>query len=245
MNQGFLAQESKKAHQKNRRLFTILFIIYVVLLSVIVFMVKDNIDFSDYDTRKVVVCVGVLSVIMLVSVAAGLISTILGTTDGKSLILPFQENTKKAVGEIIDREVAEGNVLVDEYIEEFTDEDVPHGERVMLTPSYLLLFNSMGRVFAIPREKIYWLCAQAGIKGRSPFTVRLLIFTEKKTFNFMEGMNVSHVEKVAEKLYQYIPNVFSNYDPFSLSYKLDELFDKDRGEFVKFYENEKKKQGIM
>ena len=245
MNQGFLAQESKKAHRKNRRLFTILLIIYLTLLAIIVFMVKDKIDFSDYDTKKVVVCISVLSVIMLVSVVTGLISTILGTTDGKSLILPFQENTKKAVGEIIDREVAEGNVLVDEYIEKFTDEKIPYGERVMLIPSYLLLFNSMGRVFAIPREKIYWLCAQAGIKGRSPFAVRLLIFTEKKTFNFMEGMDVGHVEEIADKLYQYIPNVFSNYDPFSLSYELDKLFDKDREEFVKFYENEKKKQGAI
>ena len=183
--------------------------------------------------------------IMLVSVVTGLISTILGTTDGKSLILPFQENTKKAVGEIIDREVAKGNVLVDEYIEKFTDEKIPYGERVMLIPSYLLLFNSMGRVFAIPREKIYWLCAQVGIKGRSPFAVRLLIFTEKKTFNFMEGMDVGHVEEIVDKLYQYIPNVFSNYDPFSLSYELDKLFDKDREEFVKFYENEKKKQGAI
>ena len=137
MNQGFLAQESKKAHRKNRRLFTILLIIYLTLLAIIVFMVKDKIDFSDYDTKKVVVCISVLSVIMLVSVVTGLISTILGTTDGKSLILPFQENTKKAVGEIIDREVAEGNVLVDEYIEKFTDEEIPYGERVMLIPSYL------------------------------------------------------------------------------------------------------------
>ena len=49
------------------------------------------------------------------------------------------------------------------------------------------------------------------------------------------------VEKIADKLYQYIPNVFSKYDSFILSYELEDLFDKNREAFLKFYEEEKTK----
>lgn len=122
-------------------------------------------DFSDYQIRKLAVCLAVFSVLMLIFTVIGLLSSVQGVTDGKSLILPFQENSKKAVAEIIDREVQEGRVLVDEYLENFSDKKEAHGERIMLTPSYLLFFNSMGKITAIPREKIYRICAQAGIRG--------------------------------------------------------------------------------
>lgn len=81
---------------------------------------------------------------------------------------------------------------------------------------------------------------RTGIKGSSSFIVRLLIFTEKKTF-YLDGGNIEHVEKIADELYQYIPNVFSAYDPFVLSYELEKLFDKKREEFLRFYEEEKRK----
>ena len=45
------------------------------------------------------------------------------------------------------------------------------------------------------------------------------------------------VQNIAEKIYRYIPNVFSNYDPFILSYELETLFDKNRDEFLNFYKS--------
>lgn len=58
----------------------------------------------------------------------------------------------------------------------------------------------------------------------------------------MVGVDIEHVEGIADKIYQYIPNVFSDYDPFILSYELEKVFAKDRAEFLKFYENEKMKK---
>lgn len=239
MKQGFLAQESRRSNQKNRKLFTILFLVYIVLISFIAFAVKDSIDFNDYSSKKVVVCIVILSAFMLIAVTAGLIRSSRVAVKGRNLILPFKEDTKEAVGKVIDQEVAEGKVLLEEYIYEFTEGKKPYGQRIMLLPSYLLLFNGMGKITAIPRDKIYWHCAQVGRKGSSSFIVRLLIFTEKKTFS-VDGVEVEHVEKIADKLYEYIPNVFQEYDPFLLSYELEKLFDKNRAEFLKFYEEKKK-----
>lgn len=242
MNQGFLEQESRRANKKNRRLFLILLLVYVCISAVLVFVLKDSIDLTDYRSRKLVVGFCILSGLMLIFVMIGFISSLRGGSDGKSLILPFEEDTKKAVGARIDREIQEGKIQVDEYIEKFEEGEKPFGDRVILLPSYLLLMSGMGRIYAIPREKIYWICAQVGIKGRSSFRVRLLVFTEKKIFDHMAAIDIKHVEEVAEKLYQYIPNVFSGYDPFSLSYELEKLFEKDRGKFIKFYEEEKRKR---
>lgn len=68
------------------------------------------------------------------------------------------------------------------------------------------------------------------VKGGGAFRVKLLIFTKKKIFNMVEG-DIEHVVGIADKLYQYIPNVFSDYDPFILSYELEKVFVKDRAEF--------------
>lgn len=108
--------------------------------------------------------------------------------------------------ELIDQEASEGKIQVEEYIYEFAEEKKPYG------------------------EKIYWIVAQVGQKGGS-FRVQLLIFTEKKIFN-MVGVDIEHVEGIADKIYQYIPNVFSDYDPFILSYELEKVFAKDRFGFI-------------
>lgn len=96
------------------------------------------------------------------------------------------------------------------------------------------------KVTAIPRDKIYWICAWVGYKG-GPFIVRLLIFTENTIYN-LTGVDKEHVQGIAEKLYQYIPNIFSGYDPFILSYELEKIFVKNRAEFINICENEKKKK---
>jgi len=141
---------------------------------------------------------------------------------------------------MIDQEAAEGKVQVEEYIYHFEEGKKPYGERVVLLPSYLLLVGHGNKITAIPRDKIYWICAQVGHKGGS-FRVQLLIFTEKKIFN-MVGVDIEHVQNIADKIYQYIPNIFSDYDTFTLSYELETLFAKNHSEFLKFYENEKKKR---
>ena len=242
MEQGFLEQQAKRANKKNKMLYFILLLVFVSLVAFIGFMVKDSIDFSDYRTRKLMVCLAILAGFMMVSVVLGLFLSGRAAVDAsKSLLLPFKDKAREAVAEIIDREIAEGKVQVDEYIETFPEGKTHRGERVILLPSYLLRINDMGQVLAIPRDKIYWICAQEGRKGYSSFIVRLLIFTEAKTSFYMEGTDVTHVKEIADKLYQYIPNVFSEYDPFTLSYELEKLFDKNRAEFIKFYENEKEK----
>lgn len=240
MEQGFLEREAKRANGKNKKMILILLLVFVSLIAFIGFMVKDEIDLSDPQTKKIVLCGAILVGLMLVCAVLMLFLSGRAAADGsKSLRFLFPGRTREEVAAIIDREVAEGKVLVDEYTEEFPSGKAPRGERIMLLPSYLLYRNSLGQVLAIPREKIYWLCAQVGRKGRSSFIVRLLIFTELETF-YVEGANVAHMQKIADKLYQYIPNVFAAYDPFVLSYELEALFERDKAAFVQFYEKEKK-----
>ena len=116
-------------------------------------------------------------------------------------------------------------------------------------PSYLLLCGRKGgpkgtsKVTAITCQKISWICAQAGIKG-GPFIVRLLIFTENKIYS-LTGTDIEHVQRIAYKLYQYIPNVFSGCDSFSLSYELEKAFSKNPAEFLEIYENKKRKSRML
>lgn len=246
MEQGFLEQEAKRANKRNRKLYFILLLVFVSLIAFIGFMVKDSIDLSDlsdYRTKKILFYLAILVGFMLVSVVLGLFLSGRAVADAsKSLLLPFKDKARETVAEIIDREIAEGKVQVDEYIATFPEGKTPRGERIILIPSYLLRINDMGQILAIPRDKIYWVCAQVGRKGYSSFIVRLLIFTEAKTSFYMEGADVTHVKEIVNKLYQYIPNVFSAYDPSVLSYELDALFDRDRKAFIQFYESEKAKQ---
>lgn len=242
MKQGFLEQLSRQANQRNRKIFTVLLFVYIGLAGGIGFAVKGAIDFNDPTTRKFVVCVSALTAIFLVSILYVLYYTSRTAVNGKNLILPFHEGTKESIGKIIDREVAEGKIQVDEYIDLFSEGKKPHGDRILLLPSYLLLCNGMARVTAIPRDKVCWPCAQVARKGYS-FIVRLIIFTEKKTF-YLEGSDIPHLQEIADKLYQYIPNVFSDYDPSDLSYELDSLFDRNPGDFLNFYRNEKEKKTL-
>lgn len=240
MAQGFLEQESQREHKRFRKIFMIMFLVFICLVAFLCLALKDSFDISDERDQKLFICLIIFIVIMVVSVITIFFRTRRAAANGKNLILPFNENTKEAVGRIIDQEVLEGKVQVEEYMYEFSEGEKPYGQRVILIPSYLLLCTGgIGNVIAIPRDKIYWICAQVGRKGSSSFIVRLLIFTEKKTFD-LEGVDVRHVESIAAELYQYIPNVFSGYDPFILSYELEKLFDKNRGEFLKFYEEGKK-----
>ena len=72
---------------------------------------------------------------------------------------------------------------------------------------------------AIPLPKDLLDMAQACIQG-GQFIVRLLIFTENKICS-LTGTDIELVQGIADTLYQYIPNVFSDCNPFSLSYILE------------------------
>lgn len=246
MKQGYLAQESLRVNTATRKTFVKVIIAFICVLAIIYFLGKDSINFSDISYGSVSFYLIIFIGIMVISTVIKLFVAVQPAKNGKNLFLPYQENTQEVVGNIIDHEALEGKILVDEYIYEFTDPKKAYGEKVVLLPSYLLLcgvkFGPKGtsKVIAIPRDKIYWICAQVGIKG-GPFYVKLLIFTENKIYS-LTGVEIEHVKKIADKLYKHIPNIFRDYDPFVLSYELEKLFEKDHAEFLKLYEDEKKKK---
>lgn len=246
MKQGYLARESERINKTTRKTIIKLAAVFICALAVLYFLGKDSIDFSDISYGTIPFYLVILVGPTLLCTLIKIIATGQPAVNGNNLFLPYNENTQEAVGNIIDQEALEGNILVDEYIYNFTDLKKAYGEKIALTPSYLLLCGVKGgpkgtsKVTAIPRHKIYWICAQVGHKG-GPFIVRLLIFTENKIYS-LTGTDIEHVQSIAHKLYQYIPNVFSDYDPFTLSYELEKIFAENPAEFLNIYENEKKKR---
>ncbi len=245
MKQGYLAQESLRVNRAARKTLVRTIALFLCALAVLYFLGKDSINFSDISYGSISFYLVILVALTLVCSVIKLIATSRPAVNGSNLVLPFGDSTKEAAGAVIDREALEGKILVDEFIDQFTDPNKANGEKVVLTPSYLLLCGVKGgpkstsKVTAIPFHKIYWVCAQAGTKG-GPFIVKLLIFTENKIYS-LTGTDIRHVQSIADKLYQYIPNVFSDYDPFVLSYEFEKLFAKNPAEFFKIYEIEKKK----
>lgn len=242
MRESFLTKEAIEGGRKIRKRFLILLIFYICMVGIIAFATKGSMDFTDYKTKKIIVIFILLTAFLLFSIILGLIKSFVATKKGKNLKLLFEESSKEAVADLIDKEAAEGKLLVNEYIYDFSDGKKPYGEKVILTPTYLLLGNGTGLFKVIPRDKIYWLCAQPGIKGRSSYIVRLLVFTEKGTFS-LDGTEVAYLENLADKLYAYIPNVFHGQDTFVLSYQLEELYRKNKEEFLRLYEMAK--QGVL
>lgn len=240
MNPNFLEQESKRVNRLAKKQVFGGLLLLVCLLAFLYVLMKDSFDINDPSGRQVLVYLKILAGIMLVAAVIRLFKTRRTARNGENLSLPFNEDTKAAVAQLINREASEGKILVNEYIYHFEEGKKPYGERVVLLPSYLLIFDDYTKVTAIPRDKIYWVCAQVGRKGGS-FIVQLLIFTEKKIFRVV-GVDVEHVQRISAKIDQYIPNVFCDYDPFQLSYELEKLFADNRGEFLRFYESEKRKR---
>ncbi len=241
MEKSYLAQISEKANKKKRKIFSAALIFFVVVGGGVAFALKDSMDMTDPSDKKLAGLFIGLAAFMLFICVFGLIGSMKTATKGQCLILPFNDRTKEEAAKIIDNEAAEGKLLVDEYIYNFTDGGKPYGEKVILTPTYLLLDNGLGKLKAIPREKICWLCAQVGIKGRSSFVVRLLVFTDNQQF-YVDGTDVPYVESLAEKLYEHIPNIFPEADTFAFSHQMDALFSKDRNAFLKLCEEARSTQ---
>lgn len=246
MEKGYLARESERVNKATRKLLFKLIIVFICGSAFIYFAGRSSIDFSDLSFGSIPFYMLTLVGIVFVAVVIKAIATGRVAVNGSNLILPYKDNTQEAAGRIIDQEALEGKIQVEEYIDEVTDVNKASGEKIVLMPSYLLICGVKGgpkgtsKVTAIPRDKIYWVCAQAGVKG-GPFIVRLLIFTENKMYN-LTGTDVAYVTSIADKLNQYIPNVFSDYDPFTLSYELEKVFAKNPAEFFSIYENEKNKK---
>ena len=59
-------------------------------------------------------------------------------------------------------------------IYEFPEGKKPYGEKIVLTSSYLLLCST--KITVIPRDKIYWTCAQVGYKGCLLYTSSFFSF---------------------------------------------------------------------
>ena len=235
MTQGFLEQESINANKRKRKLFLSLFLFFICMIGFLYFATRDSIDLNNPRDHQLVVLFCIIIGLMLFCTTAGLLLSILPAKNGKNLLLPFEENTKEAVAALIDQEVAEGKIVYEGYMNHNTIK--PYPERIILLPTHLLLIGEMGRVTAIPRDKILWLCAQTGYKG-GPFYVRILVFTEKNIFDF-GGNDIEHTKEIANDLYQYIPNVFHKYDPQELSYSLEKLFRENHDGFMEYYKEAK------
>lgn len=238
MAQRFLEQESILANKRKRKLFLSMFAFFACIAGILYFATKGQINPSDPGDQQLIFLFFLLIGLMLFCTAVGLLVSILPAKNGKNLILPCNETTKEAAAALINEEIAAGKKLYECFINHNTIK--PYPNRVLLLPSYLLLVGEMGWITAIPRDKIYWLCAQVGYKG-GPYYVRLLIFTERKLIDF-DGNDIEHTKKIASDLYQYIPNVFSQYDPQELSYTLEKLFNENPEKFLAFYEQEKSTQ---
>ncbi len=228
MSNKFLVQDSIRANSKKKKLFLTFLIVFIIMLCVLIF--AGLFDFNDEKSKKLGVAVAGLSVVMAAVSSIGLIKACCVAKNGENLILPFNEAAKDVVAETINNDIENNRVLVDELDDVYPENKQPYVQRIMLLPTYLLLFNGMGKITAIPRNKIYWVCPQYGIKGRSSFVARLIVFTETRAFYFECFETIT---TIADKLYEHIPNYFSGDDSFMLSYKLEEIYNSNRAEFVR------------
>ena len=241
MATNFLEEESISANKKLRRLQLIFIVIFIAALAIIYFGVGDELfDFSDRRTKLIAAVLLGGAGIMLISTIITLLFTMRPAKNGKNLLLPLEETTPEKAAEIINREVAEGKILYEGTRDYNTP--IKHDTRVLLTPSYLLLIGySMEKISAIPCDRILWIGAQLGYKG-GPYSVRLIIFTREKMLDY--GVNdFEQAKRIAEGLYQYIPNVFRNLDWQDVNFPhiLENLYQKNRDLFLEMYEEEKEK----
>lgn len=241
MARNYLEQESIKGNSRRRKLFLGSFVVFACISAFLYFAVGDSIDLRKPDDKKLFIIFAVMAGLMVFCTAVQLIISILPAKNGRNLILPLEENTREAVAEIINREAAEGKILYEGFMNHNTIKK--YSSRITILPSYVLLIREIGKITAIPRDKIYWICAQPGYEG-GPYYVRLLIFTEKKLIDF-DGNDIEHMMEIAENIYQYIPNVFKDcsvqHGITNFPFILEKLYNENRTAFISLYEEEKQK----
>lgn len=240
MVREYLEQESIKGNSRRRKFFLGIFLVFACICAFLYFAVGNSIDLSKPDDKKMFIIFVVMAGLMVFCTAVQLIISILPAKNGRNLILPLEENTREAA-EIINKEAAEGKILYEGFMNHNTIKK--YSNRITILPSYVLLIREIGKITAIPRDKIYWICAQPGYKG-GPYYVRLLIFTEKKLIDF-DGNDIEHMIEIAENIYQYIPNVFKDYSAqhgiTNIPFILEKLYNENRSAFMSLYEEEKQK----
>lgn len=240
MARTYLEQESMRESARRRKLFLGAFVFFACVSAFLYFAVGDSLDLSKPEDKKLVGAFAVLAGLMLFCTAVQVLISMLPAKNGKNMILPLEENTREAVAGIIDREAAEGKILYEGYMNHNTIKK--YSDRITILPSYILLIQGIGKITAIPRDKVYWICAQRGYKG-GPYFVRLLIFTEKILIDF-DGNDIEHTMEIAEDIYQFVPNVFANLKDHGtpdFPHKIEKLYREDRSGFLALYEGEKKK----
>lgn len=235
MKENFLATESKRIHKATRKRLRTCSLIFIILFTFLYICLKNELDSSNAKDKTIIIIGIGLVVIMVLADILGVLKTRKADSHGENLILPFSEASKQENVESINQDAANG-ILYQEYIYDFANRKQPYGEKIVLTASYLLICDT--KITVIPRNKIYWICAQVGYKG-GPYRVRLMIFTTKKLFEVI-GVDIEHVKSIAEHLYAYIPNIFHEYNDFEFTYQLEELYTKDHYRFRQFYEETKK-----
>lgn len=232
MKNGFYAQESKRTRKETYGTMTKAWAAMMIVMLVLYFAVTVAGEEGESLELAKKICLGCLGFMLFTTLVRVLNSLRVKQRQKNygNLIIHYKDVEKTAAGHTIDDEAAQGKILVNEYIDL-----QPKGERIVLTPSYLLLCEK--KITAIPVNKIFWICAQVGYKG-GPYIVRVKIFAENKMYH-MVGVDIEHVQNMVDKIYRYIPNIFSNYDTFDLSYRLEEVFSKDYDQFLTFYEQHK------
>lgn len=248
MAANFLENESMTANAKFRRLWLIFMAIFIAAFAVIYFGAGDELfDFSDERSRLIVTLLRGGIGIMLICSFITLILTMRPAKNGRNLLLPLGETTQEMAAEIINREVAEGKILYEEALDYNTP--IKHDTRVLLTPSYLLLIGySMEKIRAISRNRILWIGAQIGYKG-GPYYVRLIIFTREKMLD-CDVNDIEQAKRIAEGLYQYIPNVFRDLEWLddtddNFPHILEKLYRENRDGFLALYEEAKGKANSL
>ena len=231
MTEPFFEKESREANRRIRKLFLTLAVVVAALIALIYALTKNSGGLGEF--KGILFAMGGF---VLLCTAAMLVKSLFVAKNGANLRLPFEGRTKAEVAAVINRDIADGSVIVDEFLDYSRESKNPRGERIILLPSYLLLTNGMGIFTAIPRDNILCVLFQVGISGRSSFMSRIQIFTDKKVF-YAESADIAHCKDICKKLYTAIPNYFGNYEPHTLPYQIEELYnEKDIAYFREFLE---------
>ena len=229
MVKSFLAYEAKRSIMGMRKLIIICWAVCIAALSILYFTTVA--DGGDIGLLQPFI-IGFPVVLAFFTIILFVRTTVdnRGIKDYGNLIVHDDMAPREVVGRIVDDEADRGMILVSEYLD-----TKPKGAKIVLLPSYLLICDQ--KVTAIPVDKIFWVCAQVGYRG-GPFIVRIKIFAERKIYD-VDCAFIDHTKDIVDKIYFHIPNIFSEYDVFDLSYRLEEAFNKNYSQFLEFYRQHK------
>jgi hypothetical protein len=109
--------------------------------------------------------------------------------------------------------------------------------KIVLLPSYLLIFTEDGDITAIPTDRIFWICIQLAARDGYPVS-KLKIFYDRK-IQEIDDVEFVHTFYIVNRIQQYIPDVFYAYNPFLYSFELEGIFYRDYDQFKEIYNQHK------